>query len=182
MRIIAFGHRSRMGKDSAAKFLQTICAHKGLRTKKISFADKLKRVCHELWGWAGVQDAKYYEEHEEARTEILPALGMTVVDLWIKFGTNCCREMIHQDTWVKCNLDVKDTDVLIITDLRFPNEARLIHNAEGLCVKVMRPGTPFRDSPADNALEDYEGWDYEITATNLHELHAEVEQMAKDIL
>lgn len=181
MRVIGFGHRSRMGKDSAAKFLQTILAHKGLRTKRISFASKLKQVCHELYGWAGVKDAQWYEDHEADRSVVLPALGMTVVDLWIKFGTTCCRELIHQDTWVNCCLmEDKNVDVLIITDVRFPNEARIIHNSGGKLVKVVRPSVPLRDSPADVALDDYEGWDYELVAENLKDLNTAVEIMAKE--
>lgn len=160
--LIGLGHRSRVGKNSAANFIADWCRSKGKNPKICAFADKLKEIAHRLYDWAGVHPAEYYEQNPNARSLILPELNMTVVDLWIKLGTPAIREQIYQDTWVKC-LEQKymylDYDSLIITDLRFPNEFKWIQSKGGICIQVRNPRIPNRDSVADEALAGNHPWD-----------------------
>jgi len=178
MKIIAFGHRSRYGKDSAAKFLMTMCKLKSINTRKIAFASKLKQCCYLMFAWAGHQPPQYYDENPAARDIVLEPLGFTPVELWIKFGTQMVRTELHDLTWIKAALDdAGKCDVLIISDLRFLNEVEAIRELGGLILKVDRPGYPKRDSVADNALADYSDWDMVLSATNLTELYAETERV-----
>jgi hypothetical protein len=178
MKIIAFGHRSRYGKDSAASMLKTICKINGLDAKKIAFADKLKMCCYIMFAWAGHAHPTYYDEHPEARNQKLVPLDLTPIELWVKFGTTMVRHELHDLTWVNAGLhDAQNCDVLIISDLRFPNEVAAIKSFGGHVIKVDRPGYPKLDTVADNALEDFQGWDDTISATNLSELNIEVERI-----
>lgn len=182
MKIIAFGHRSRMGKDTCAQFLST---HIKLQNKyhvvTTSFAHRLKVACHYIWGWAGVQMPEYYEQNPEQRTTILQELDMTVVDLWIRFGTPMCRKMVHDATWVNNLLGAPPKcDVLLITDLRFPNEGQAILKSDGLCVRVTNDRIGYRDSIADEALEGWTGWTNVIENNGtLKELYASVIDLGK---
>lgn len=164
IKIFGFGHRSRVGKDTAAGFL---AGHLRQTTKnklvvKTAFALKLKAMCADLYGWAGLQDAEFYEkqENEHLRNVKLEPIGKTPVEIWIEFGTTVGRA-IYGDTWVKYPLNRKH-DYLIITDVRFQNEVNEIWKAGGKVFKVENPSVPLRDSVADNALQDFTGWDQVI--------------------
>lgn len=164
VKIFGFGHRSRVGKDTAGGFL---AGHirQSTRNKlivKTAFALKMKAMCHDLYAWAGLQDAEFYEkpENEHFRNEILPAIGKTPVEIWIEFGTTVGRA-IYSDTWIKYPLN-KKFDYLIITDVRFPNEVNEIWKAGGKVFKIENPSIPPRESVADDALKDFTGWDQVI--------------------
>ncbi len=165
MIVIGFGHYSRTGKDSVANyFLECLSEYKSsMRAIKRSLAWKLKQTCFELYSWAGVMPPEHYEtkEGEEDRELFLPALQMTVVELWVAFGTKAVRNNVYDRTWLdyllKSNLS---TDVLIVPDVRFPNEADAIKAAGGVTIKIVRPGYGPRKTVADRALLGYDGWDY----------------------
>ena len=178
--IVAFGHKSRVGKDSAANFLVTWLSLKGKTVHKTSFAAKLKQVTHIMYAWAGVKTAEYYEKNPDARLVIIPALSMTYIDLLVELGTKLIRDQLHKDTWINAAV-VNTHDFTIITDCRFWNEVVRVHSLGGILIKVIRPGFEGNDSVADNALNDYDGWDYEIVANNLQQLNSEVEIMAQDL-
>lgn len=164
MIIVAFGHRSRVGKDTSAKLLETALRLRGVKTKKVSFAGKLKQAAHVVFGWAGLQDANYYETEEgaAARQVKLPIIDKTPVEIWVEFG-NKIRE-IFPDTWVNSVLltEYPKVDVLIVTDLRFPNEGDKINDLDGITVWVRRPDVPLLDTVSDKALVGWDGWKVEL--------------------
>ena len=169
MKIIGLGHYSRTGKDSLAGYLVENFARNGLKAKKMSFAWKLKEICHDLYGWAGVRTPEHYDTPEggKDRTVRLPLLatdkypdGPTVVELWIDFGTPAVREQVYDMTWVNYVLKTDhDCDLLIVPDVRFFNEVKAIKDEGGLLIKVVRPGYSPRESVADLNLLHYRGWD-----------------------
>ena len=163
-RIIAFGHRKRTGKDAAAKFLTTILKQQcpRMNIRKTSFAYKLKDICFQLYAWGGLREPVYYENHPEFREKILPRLGMSPREIWIKLGTPAIREQVYDGTWIQYCLQAnKDADILIITDLRFPNEFQAVKERNGDCIKVIRESIPDTDDVADCALQDTsdDDWD-----------------------
>ena len=138
-----------------------------MRAIKRSLAWKLKQQCYELYAWAGVMPPEHYEtkEGEKDRDVKLPALGMTAVELWVAFGTKAIRNNVHDRTWLDYLLKTDhQCDVLLIPDIRFPNEADAIKEMGGLAIKVVRPGYGPRKTVADRALLGYDGWDYVIGA------------------
>jgi len=163
--IIGFGHYSRTGKDTTANYLIEALRKKGVRARKISFAWKLKDVCHQLYGWAGVREPEFYETPEGAklRDVVLPGIELTPVQLWCKFGTDAVREKVYQNTWIDFLLKTDHSaDVLIVPDVRFPNEIMALKEAGAVDVKVVRPGYGPRNTTADLALRDYRDWRYVI--------------------
>jgi hypothetical protein len=165
--VIGLGHYSRTGKDSFANFLvQYADLYAGNPSvKKKSLAWKLKQICHDLYGWAGVREPEFYDTEEGAlyRDQILPALNLTPVGLWVDFGTKAVREHVYDRTWLDYLLKPDHgCDILVVPDVRFPNEVAAIHDAGGICIKVIRPGYGPRDTVADRALMGYADWDLVI--------------------
>lgn len=162
---IGLGHYSRTGKDTFANYL-IANLHKqapALKIVKQPLAWKLKQITYELYAWAGMMPPEHYEtkEGEKDRDIILPALGMTPVELWVAFGTKAVRNNVYAATWLDYLLKTKTcADIMIVPDVRFPNEADAIKAAGGITIKIVRPGYGPRKTIADRALLGYTGWDY----------------------
>jgi hypothetical protein len=180
--IIALGHKKRVGKDTFAKFLsQTVrCERPKLRVKTIGFADKLKDICHQLFAWAGLQAGIYYENYPELKEVILPAIGMSPREVHIKVGNGL--RAIYGPIWIE-NAIHTQADIVLIKDLRFPNEVAAVKRKGGLVFKITRPGVPLGDDEAEVALDDFNGWDcvFENHGT-LQDFGRLVEAYAADLL
>lgn len=165
MMIIGFGHRKRVGKDTASKFLQTHLriGIRRLNAIKGNLAYPLKQQCHNLWGWAGLREPEFYDTEEGAphREFILPKLGLTPREVWIQYG-NKIRE-IFPNTWMAWQLDyaknVIKTDLLILADIRFENEVTAVKQHGGKVYKVIRKDAPISNDVSDCALDNYTDWD-----------------------
>lgn len=183
MQIIAFGYKKGSGKDTAGKFLSTYLKINAnyLKVKQISFAAKLKNICHQLYGWAGLRPAIYYESHRDKKEVVLPKIGLSPRDIWIKVG-NKIRE-VYENTWIDFALQGVSADILIITDLRFLNEASSIIKHGGLLVKIYRDGLPQGTDPAEVDLDDWKNWDYVIANNgSLQDLNTLVEAIARELI
>jgi len=178
MKIVAFGHQKGAGKDTAAQFLTTFLKtnYPKLRVKHTGFANKLKDVSFQLFKWAGLKRAIYYETHYSEKEIVLPLVGLTPREIWIAVG-NGMRE-IHQDVWINCALSVPNVDILIISDLRFKNEAHAI-GFKGLLIRIDRDIERGTD-PAEIDLLDWTDWDRAIDNNGtLQELNTEIESLGK---
>lgn len=162
--IIGFGHRSGVGKDTSAKFLDTHfrCKVPKVRTKKISFADKLKDITYQLYAWTGIKRPIHYENKREDRNLIIEPLGMTIVDLWVLVGEKL-RE-VYPKTWLDYTIKHQhNADVLIIPDVRHPNEAAAILESGGYVCKITNPRVEVRQGHSiDDMLEDFDDWSFEF--------------------
>lgn len=142
---------ARHGKDTIANF---ICERVS-KTKKVSFAEPLKRASQELFKGFGKID------WEAKDSEYLPIEGHhTVRDLYIAMGKGL-REFLDANFWIKLALlDIlisAKTHNVIITDVRYPNEATAIRAIGGKIVKVVRPSLlPYSDAEKqiDNIAAD----------------------------
>lgn len=76
-------------------------------------------------------------------------------------GTECGRQIIHPNIW--CNATMagyKPKDNWIITDVRFPNEAKSIKDEGGILIRVDRPGFENTGNHlSETALDDYKDFD-----------------------
>jgi hypothetical protein len=128
--------------------------------KKTAFANKLKAICYDLYGWAGMQRPEHYDENPVDRETILPAIGKTPREIWIEVGNQMRK--VYEDVWIDYALRAvgsKPPEFLIITDLRYPNEMRKIKQLGGVCIKIDRPEIPKSNDVADTALEGCTEWD-----------------------
>ncbi len=183
MKIVGLAHKKGVGKNTLSKFIITYlrCESPGLNVKEVSFAAKLKDVAFQLYGWAGLQRAIYYEIHREQKEIVLPPIKKSPRQIWIEIG-NKFRE-VYERTWVDFALRGVKADVLIITDVRFPNEAKAIKDMGGQLIKINRPNMPQGGDPAEVDLDNWNDWD-QIVDNNgtLQELCNFGEVIAKDLL
>lgn len=134
------------GKDTAADYL---CNFHGFR--RDSFANTLKDAVSAVFGWDRVLLEGRTREAREWREQVdtwwaerlnMPNLTpRLMLQLW---GTEVCRVGFHDDIWIASleNKMRKTRDNIVISDVRFPNEIRAIHNAGGIVVRVKRGDDP----------------------------------------
>lgn len=160
MKIVALGHKSRVGKDTLARFMLSYLRQmtRNLGIGRVSFADKLKDHCFQMYGHLGLKEKGFYEIEYNAqyRDEPIPKIGKTPVEIWIEVG-NKMRE-VYSNTWVDLAFET-NLDIAIITDMRFPNEANKVIENNGVLVKITRDQAPVRDSESDRALDSWTDWD-----------------------
>lgn len=145
MKVVGIGHKARQGKDSLAREIVILAGRRGLYAKQMAFADALRALAR--------------------------ALGMEKKDPYVlqALGTDVCRR-IDINFWVNILIDnlqeqYEGTDLIVITDVRFENEAKALHEAFGaMLVKLERlnaDGSSYiakdRDPnhPSEIALNDY---------------------------
>jgi hypothetical protein len=134
------------GKDTAADYLVNF---HGFR--RDSFANTLKDAVAAVFGWDRTLLEGRTKEAREWREQVDPwwaeRLGMpTLTPRWILqyWGTEVCRNGFHDDIWIASveNKMRKTTDNIVISDVRFPNEIKAIHNAGGKVIWVQRGELP----------------------------------------
>ena len=134
------------GKDTAADYL--VNYH---QFRRDSFASALKDAVSVVFGWdrellegRTKQSREWREQVDEFWAKRLKMPNLTprwVLQYW---GTEVCRAGFHDDIWVASleNRMRKTTDDIVITDVRFPNEIKAIHNAGGIVVRIKRGPEP----------------------------------------
>lgn len=180
--IVAFGHRSAVGKDTSVKFLSTLLSTRGKKVQHVSFAAPLKEVCFTLYGWAGLKRGVHYENHREDRDKVIPHLNMTPVEIWVAVG-NKLRE-VYEPTWIDLTLRTQyKADFLFISDLRYPNEIAAVQELGGYYYKVNNTRAPIRDTTADNALQGFADWyGCVFNEKSLDDLNTAMGELANDLL
>lgn len=165
MKILAFGHKSRTGKDSITRFLVDYIKQKrpDLKIERRAFADKVKDISYQLYKHHGLQPGPYYDEFPDARNIKLPRLNKDAVEIWVAVG-NHLRE-VYDKTWIDFVLLDTSADIVIISDLRFPQEVEGVLGFDGYMVRLDKVDAPIRDTVSDNILNDFLGW-HEIMTNN----------------
>ena len=168
------------------------------------FAGKLKDIASHLTGI----DIEDFEDQEFKKTLLGPEWGsvehnplnnipvfgdvqfnslMSVRDFLQKLGTDALRIGLHPNVWVNALMaDYKNDDQTgrlpnwIITDVRFPNEAKAIKDKGGIIIRIDRPGVkPINNHPSETGLDSW-NFDYKIAnVSDLISLKYTVEQILK---
>lgn len=134
------------GKDTIADYL--VNSHEFRRE---SFANTLKDAVSSVFGWDRTLLEGRTKEAREWREQVdtwwAQRLNMpNLTPRWILqyWGTEVCRQGFHDDIWIASveNKMRKTTDNIVISDVRFPNEIRAIHNAGGIVIWVQRGELP----------------------------------------
>lgn len=149
IRVIAISGKAGSGKDTSAVIMADILQKKGQRVLITHYADLLKYICRQFFGWDGKKD-------EEGR-RLLQYVGTDVIrrqdpDFWVDFLRDVL--LFFEDRW----------DWVLIPDLRFPNELTRIKNAgfDVTHVRVLRDdaqnGMPDeqKNHPSETAMDDCE--------------------------
>lgn len=144
--IIGFVGLIGAGKDTAADYLVNF---HGFR--RDSFANTLKDAVSNVFGWDRTLLEGRTTQAREWREQVDPwwAERLNIPKLtprWVLqyWGTEVCRQGFHDDIWIASveNKMRKTTDNIVISDVRFPNEIKAIHNAGGIVIRVKRGDDP----------------------------------------
>lgn len=177
-RCVIFSGKAGHGKDTAANMLRDELEKDGYKVARLAYADYLKYLCKEYFGWDG-------QKGEEGR-EILQQVGTNTVrvidpNLWVDNVIRLSRSLF------------KDYDFIIISDGRFPNEVdrweEHIKTAKQpmslTCVRVERPGFDNglteiqKNHPSETSMDNFE-FNNTVSATTLEELKNEIIKLKLD--
>ena len=132
------------GKNTVAKMLP-------VEWKRMAFADTLKDITAILFGWDrdliegdSEYSRKWREEVNEYWAKELGNKNFTPRMALQVLGTDVFRNNFDRDIWVKVlkRKIINSNSDVVVTDVRFPNEANMIKSLGGKIVQVIRGELP----------------------------------------
>lgn len=130
--MIGISGKARSGKDTTAQILVESAPD---IFETYSFAKPIKVVCAMLFNW---NEDHLYGDLKEV---VDPVWGITPRYAKQTLGTDWGRNLINRDIWIKYAEEYSKRypdKVLVVTDVRFENEADFIRNSGGTIVHIKR--------------------------------------------
>ena len=160
--IIGLSGKAGAGKDTIANYL---VEHHGY--KKVAFADKIRECLFALDPIVATRAdyplhlSEYFDDFGWEQTKKLPEVRR----LMQTFGTEVGRNLIDSNIWIEIALgSVKPGDKVVVSDVRFPDEAENIKWLFGEIWRVERNvGYLFGNHISETALDD---WVFDRTFIN----------------
>ena len=176
--IIGLSGKKRSGKDTVADFLVDQYAF-----TKMPFAEPIKVSASLIFGFTDEQLYGGLKEKEDDFWGFTPRWAMQMV------GTDLFRDQIDPDVWVKSmqrRIARSSRRRIVISDVRFPNEAQVIKEMGGYVARIRRPSVepvlqpwkvwaarhlPFASKllglgpeyhPSETAMDSYDDFDFYI--------------------
>ena len=192
--ILGISGKGQAGKDTVADYILT----KDMWVDKASFAFNLKKVCSKFFGLEInrflKQDLKCKKfrrpliitrkKYAELITTILEGESYTIPNLPDKYvhtprellqyiGTDVLRRANDNCHVIMFRKLYGKGDGLIVTDVRFENEAQFIREQGGMLVRIERPQRYLLRSnhPSETSLDYWFDWDYVLNNDKLGEEH-----------
>lgn len=169
MQVIAISGKAQNGKDTTAGYLKCALESDGYRVLVTHYADLLKYMCKQYFGWDG--------QKNDAGRQILQYVGTDVIrnkrpDFWVDFVISVID--LFPDEW----------DYVLIPDCRFPNEIERLKSSglDTTHIRVRRsnfisPLTAEQQMhPSETALDNVEPDYYIENKGSLNELKETVVQ------
>jgi dephospho-CoA kinase len=126
MHLIGLSGPAQVGKDAVAKYLNR--EHGYLRQ---AFADPVKRTAQQMFGLS--EDETWRDELKQAVNEYW---GITHREMFQKVGTEGGRDVFGNDLWIRRWLkfyeENKEHANIVVSDVRFDNEAEIIRDLGGV--------------------------------------------------
>jgi len=125
------------GKNSVANFLTD---SDGCRLYQLAFADPLYQCVSTI---TGLPVARLKDR--DVKEAVLPHLGKSPRQMLQSLGTEWGRGMVHDEIWIRITMERAGEHLtvgrgVVITDVRFDNEAQAIVDAGGEVWRVIRNG------------------------------------------
>ncbi|WDS51778.1 deoxynucleoside monophosphate kinase [Streptomyces phage Triumph] len=166
--IIGLSGYARSGKNEAAEAL----VQYGWR--QAAFADKLREFLYALDplipGHYGAGNLRLRRLVDATGWDYAKVTYPEVRALLQRAGTEAGRKVLGENVWVDALFrEFADAPALVLTDVRFPNEARAVADRGGVMIRVERPGVgPAKDKwgrihESEVALDE---WTFDHTLVN----------------
>ncbi len=156
-RLIAFAGKAGIGKDTAADYL--VEKH---RYNKKSFAEPMKKAVQSMFGLKHEQVFGTKEQKEEAIPALSQKRPISGRELLQTLGTEWGRNIIDPDIWIykvaedwKTMKNIPGYVGMVISDLRFDNEAEWVKSQGGIVINIESPFNPPTDKfhPSENGID-----------------------------
>ena len=166
-KLIGISGKIGSGKSTLAEYLSEIIWNDlCIDSMVVSIGDAVKEECAAVFGFP----VKYAYTQAGKNTFIsVPAQGkhMTIRKILQWWGTDIMRTLVDEDYWIKV-LDQRLGDgVVIIDDIRFPNEADYIKSKGGYLIRLDTTYTEtsekLRYHLSETVLDDYQGFDLRLS-------------------
>jgi hypothetical protein len=164
------------GKDTFARYVREWLEERGVEVRRRGFSDALKEEVADLLAPFLVGSPMWMNTPVDTlRDDLVDIFNhgskkdkepfRLMLQWW---GVEFRRQMFNPEYWLRSLElwaaselhEVKKTLVVLVPDLRMPNECRFIKNADGVLVKVYRPNMDGSDQHAtETALDDFKDWD-----------------------
>jgi len=142
--IIGISGKIGSGKDTIAK--EIINSFPNYNFRKVSFGYNVKKIVSILTGL----DMRTILSRK-IKSVYLPDWEMTVGELFQQAGTNALRDILNDDTWIISLFNnIKSGENIIITDVRFENEANSILNRGGYLLRINGDPNKIRSNETRN--------------------------------
>ena len=133
MYLLGIAGKARSGKDLAARYFRD--QHK---FNHIAFADPLKRMASML-----TQEPEHTFHHDVLKEQEVPWLGMTRRRVLQILGNDAIKPYFGPDIWARVMEQrllgpLKSYNSIVISDVRFNEEAEMIHRLGGHVLQLQR--------------------------------------------
>ena len=173
--LIGLTGRAGVGKDTAGDYL--VAQHGFAR---YAFADPIKAALCAMLGSVGLSPQSF--AYRELKEHPLHHIGKSPRQLAQTLGTEWGRNLVHPDLWlILAEMAWRDIQAcgakgLVITDVRFDNEAEWIRNQGGKVICIARPQAESVSAHASEAGVSAELIDLHLmNAGTVKELHARLD-------
>jgi len=159
--LLAIGGPARSGKDTIGKHLRD---RHGYVIGK--FTSPIRAMITTLYLYAGATQQEIEEYMDGAKKEeIHPVIGASYRHMAQQLGATWGRDSIRQDLWVDMAFNAtriaRDMGYdVVITDLRYPNEAEAVKDAGGFILLVDRPALKAKGRALDEQAASHESENY----------------------
>jgi hypothetical protein len=150
MKLIGLSGYAQSGKDTAAAALTDV------GWTRIAFADVLRSAVYALDPL--MPDGRRVSDVvDEMGWDSAKVNFREIRTLLQRMGTEVGRNLLGENIWVDTALrDLDPEGRYVITDCRFPNEAKAIRDRGGKVVRIHRPGTEAaNDHPSETSLDNF---------------------------
>lgn len=175
MKVILISGKAQNGKDTTASILKQTLVDNGDRVLITHYADLLKYICTNYFGWDGKKDDKGRQMLQYVGTDVIRKQNPT---LWVDFVAMILK--YFKENW----------DYVIIPDCRFPNEITRLRDDgfDTTHLRVVRSGfeSPLTEEqqnhPSETALDNFEA-DFVIDNNgSLEELEFKIDYLVEKYL
>lgn len=152
--IIGLNGRLQSGKDTTYSIIRELHPH----AERISFAAKLKQSAAAVLNM-DVNTMEWLKNREDLFYTIDGSHAFNMRQFLQRYGTEGHRDIFGQDFWVDMALPLNldhENRLIVVTDMRFPNEIQRVKDLDGICVKIERDTvTQHGDHPSEQDVDQY---------------------------